>query len=154
MTRRQGGLSTLHEAIEWLREAWEARETPTRLHQREHDGWGLMFAPAFARRLDAMPYDQLHDHERPYRRDDCPWRYPTWRALERLRRTNRIAWDVVLTFVINAYSVVAMAALGIGPGGLLGAIRRLFACYERAPEGRRAYIAKSESQIIAEGAVA
>ena len=149
MTHRQGGLPNLIEAIEWLREAWDTRETPTRLHQREHDGWGLMFAPAFARRLDAAPDDQFHEHTRPYRRDDCPWRYPTWRAMGRLQKANPIAWDVVLTFVINGYSVSDMAMLGVGPGGLLGAIRRLFACYERAPNPVP-YTDRSESQRMAE----
>lgn len=148
MTRRNG-LPTLADAIAWLSAEFAARETPARLHQREHDGWGLMFAPAFARRLDAKPDDQVHEHAPPYRRDGCQWRYPTWRALDALRKRHEPSYDVVLTLVINGYSVGDMGTLGIGPGVILTSIRRLFDCYERAPNPVP-YTERSESQRMAE----
>lgn len=152
MTRRNG-LPTLSDAIAWLSAEFAARETPARLHQREHDGWGLMFAPAFARRLDAKPEDQVHEHAPPYRRDACPWRYGMWRALTLLRKRSEPSYDVVLTLVINSYSVGDMGTLGIGPGVILTSIRRLFDCYERAPQ-TVGWVSKSEAQQVAEGAVA
>lgn len=159
---RRTGLPDLPSAIEWLRQAWDTRDTPNRLHEREHEGWGLYHTPAFARRLDAKPDDKRHDHAPPEPRkpgapppppDTCPWRYPTWRSLVMLRASNRSAHDVILEFVINGYSVSDMARLGIGPGALLAAIRRLFACYEQAPV-RVGWVDKSASQQAAEGAVA
>lgn len=151
MTR--SGLPTLPEALTWLRQAWDERETPSRLHQREHDGWGLMYAPAFARRLGARPGDQRCDHEPRKGPCECPWRYPTWRAMTLLRKRNPVAHDVVLTLVINGYDVRGLETLGFREGALLGAIRRLFDVYERAPV-RTPYSAKSEAQRVAEGAVA
>jgi hypothetical protein len=147
---RRTGLSDLPAAVEWLRQAWDTRDTPNRLHEREHDGWGLMYAPAFARRLGAKPDDKRHDHAAPFHATDaCPWRYPTWRALVLLRAGSEPSYEAVMTLVINGYSVRACARIGYGSGALLTAIRRLFACYELAPV-RVAYTQKSEAQRTAE----
>lgn len=171
--RRRTGLTTLPDAVEWLTQVWEDRPTPTRLHVREHDGWGLMYAPAFARHLDARHDDtgwvtetRTCRHPRLETRNEweCPdcqgagtysakvraYLYPTWRALTILRDRNLEAWELVLTFVINAYSVADVARLGHGEGALLTAIRRLFDCYERAPIEPTPWTAKSQSQQMAE----
>lgn len=152
--KRRAGLPTLTEAVDWLASVWEDRDTPTRLHKAEHDGWGLMYAPAFARYLGATPYDLVQvstDPERPSAMTNTEYAAPLWRALDILHRRNRGAYDTVLTLVINGYSVRGCAQLGYGEGALLTAIRRLFDCYERAPV---AYTEKSESQRMAEGMVA
>lgn len=173
MRNHRSAFLDLPDAMLWLREVWEARETPDRLHTREHEGWGLAYAPAFARRLGARPDDvapltttrTCHHPRLVGNAWDCPdchgegtyqttilaFRYPCWRAMTRLCRENRAAHDVVLTLVINAFDVVgACSVLDCTQDGLLAAIRALHSRYRLAPRDRVAWTDKSEAQQAAE----
>lgn len=173
-------LPTLAEAVAWLAAHWTEREIPIRLHARASEGWGPFYSPAFARHLSSGPHDVAQvsrtrtcSHPRKARDADawtCPdcqgagvyeatsldYRYPMWHAMAVLARANRPAHDVVVTLVINEYDAPAVAlVMGIGTGGVLSAIRALYARYEQAPtEGRRVgwISGKSDSQRSAEQA--
>lgn len=172
MRVRRNGLSTLSAAIEWLSGAWDDRDTPRRLHDRYLDDGGTpRYAPAFATHMAAKPDDRWYPrrgclHKGLLPNADvslCPechgagsvatdymeYRWPMWRALTLMQRKHPASYDVVLTLVVNAYSVRDMVHLGYGEGAVLTAIRRLFDCYERAPV-RVPYSDKSEAQQVAE----
>lgn len=177
MIRRRAAFEDLDAAITWLREAWSARDIPSRLHERASEGEGLFYTQAFSRYLEATPDDKAVistqrqcNHLRLTTTSifECPdcqgagtfttsreaWVYPTWRAMERLRSENRRAHDRVLTLVINNFDVPdTTQVLGCREGHILDGIRALYARYERAPSGGRrvAWVDRSESQRRAEG---
>lgn len=162
-----GGLPTLEAAVAWLDAHWSLREAPLRLHVAEHDGWGLAFAPTFARYLDARPTDLMHvpiDPGRPSAPYDVVYRYPMWLALERLAADDRAkgrlrsSATLVLTAATRDFDY-------LDSDDLLRAIRRLHERYVASPadeyrkRGRPkpaqnaspSWIDKSESQRKAEG---
>lgn len=165
------GLPTLPDAVEWLAGVWSPRTWPTRLHLREHEGWGLYYSAGFASHLAARPDDVFYPedgclHPNLYPGADhhlCPdcsgcgrttasyqeYRYPMWRALTRLRRRHNLSYIVVMTLVINGYRTGDLVTLGIGEGIQLRAVRRLYAFYQRAPVPVP-WTAKSDSQQRAE----
>lgn len=175
--KRRPVLETLTEALEWLKEAWEEREIPQRLHTSDFEGEGLFYAPAFARYLSARPDDTCEvtstrhcQHPRLKGRDtwECPdcqgsgtfdsttlvYRAPMWRAMLNLRRDNVRAHDRVLTLVINAYDVPGtLSIMAMREERLVDAIRSLHSRYRLAPEVSR-WTEKSQSQQSAEMAVA
>ena len=178
--KRRSALPTLADAIDWLSNAWVERETPLRLHEHTHDGWGLSYAPAFARRLDSTPMDKhwatqqrtchhLRASGNQYTCPDCSgtgtydvtlwaWRWPMWRAMTLLERDNRAAHDVIVTLAINAFhvrdtlTVLAREGSAITEAGLLGVIRRLYQRYQLQPAERGpSWLSKSDAQRNAEG---
>lgn len=98
-------LETLPEAIAWLRQKWDGRPIPMRLHDRDTEGeGGLRFSGAFLAFLRARPFDAQTTEEtdvchHPQLTGDyiraCPdcwgigtreytrtrYRYPMWAAL-------------------------------------------------------------------------
>jgi hypothetical protein len=151
--KRRPGLETLTDALAWLRDAWEDRDVPRRLHERSFEGEGLFYAPAFARFLSATSTDQDHQHGklRDDTSDDCLYKWPMWRAIELLHKDSERSWERVLTLVINAYDVTdACTVLHCREGHILDAIRALHSRYRTSPGRRIAWTAKSESQQKAE----
>lgn len=171
-------ITTMPEALDWLRETWEARDTPSRLHSRDHEGWGLAYAPAFARRLGAKPDDtatviatRTCNHLRipknadawtcpdcrgagTYEQESLVYCAPMWRAMTRLREANALAHDIVLSLVINAYDVADTCEVtGCSEDSLVAAVRQLHSHYQRAPQLHSiGWVSKSESQRAAESA--
>ena len=171
---RRRTLPTLRDAIEWLADVWSTRDTPVRLHARDTgDDGAPRFAPAFARYIQASPFDvgpvtsqRICRHVRHDGPEwECPdcngtgtyamtqdqWLYPMWRAMVQLRADKRAHHDAVLTLVINAFDIAgACRVLGITEAAMLAAIRSLHSRYSLAPEQRVGWVSKSESQQQAE----
>ncbi len=170
-------LPTLTDAISWLAEHWTPREFPNRIHSRDTGEDGApAYHPAFLRYLNASPDDVTQmtntrtcSHTRLPRNADewtCPdcqgagtyesttlvYRYPMWRAMSQLGSTHKDAHDVVLTLVVNAYSVDDLdETLGITKPMILQAIRALRGAYLQSPSrDRAAWVDKSDSQRRAE----
>jgi len=139
------GLATLAEAIAWTRAHWQGRELPYRIHDRAigEDGAPHMTA-AMLRYLMAQPYDMAADA-------NC-YRYPMWRALERLRAVpdEPAPISVVVALFLGGWDISRLPAFPERERVVLRSLRQLHGRYEETPIPRVTWIDKSESQRAAE----